>query len=160
MALMLLLGLVAGYALPASAQPTYPSTNQTDRAFVAQAAAWHQQDLEAADAHRNSGDASVRYFAQTSIKEDRVALSHIQALAEQHNVPYPNTVQPPTSLSAQAYMKTQVAYHQKAVALYENEIRDGSNPQFRTYAAHVLPVLKKHLAMAQQYVSTGHIAAE
>jgi putative membrane protein len=48
-----------------------------------------------------------------------------------------------------AYMTMMVNDHKKAIALYEREARNGKDPELKSYAAALVPDLRKHLQMAQ-----------
>lgn len=48
------------------------------------------------------------------------------------------------------YINHQVAAHQKAVKLFRKEAQSGKNARMRQLAKQVVPVLKQHLAEAQQ----------
>ena len=50
----------------------------------------------------------------------------------------------------QAYMKHQVMAHQKAVRLFKAEASNGKDEELKAFAAKTLPVIEKHLKMAQE----------
>lgn len=50
----------------------------------------------------------------------------------------------------QAYVRDQVKDHQKAIQQFQNAEQSVNNPQVKQLAAQGLPVLQKHLEMAQQ----------
>lgn len=143
-------------ACPAIAQSPYSGhTNSTDREFVAQAVKANEQELALADTQRKVSDAAVRSFAQTVIADHNTSLAQLEALAQQYNIKYP---QPGKALMSapppKQYMQNEVADHKKAIALYENEAKHGGNQALRSYAAHAIPTLQKHLDMAERYIAT------
>jgi putative membrane protein len=48
-----------------------------------------------------------------------------------------------------AYQQQQIAAHQQAIAMMQNYATSGDVPALRTVAAGAIPVMQKHLAMAQ-----------
>jgi putative membrane protein len=48
------------------------------------------------------------------------------------------------------FMQTVIGDHQKAIALFEQESRDGSNADLKTFATNTLPHLRHHLEMARE----------
>jgi putative membrane protein len=48
------------------------------------------------------------------------------------------------------YAESQIAAHEQSIAAASREVRDGCNPDVRGNAANTIPVLRQHLAMAQQ----------
>jgi len=57
-----------------------------------------------------------------------------------------------------AFMKTMVKDHQKAVSLFSKEAGSGSDEQLKSWAQKTLPTIKEHLARAQD-VSRGKTAS-
>ncbi len=49
-----------------------------------------------------------------------------------------------------AYARQQAEAHRKAVDLFEDEVRHGRDPEFRAWAAGMLPSLRDHLRMARE----------
>jgi putative membrane protein len=52
-----------------------------------------------------------------------------------------------------------VGGHRKAVELFQKESQSGQNEQLKSAAAHALPVIKHHLAMAQQLAAATKAAS-
>jgi len=48
------------------------------------------------------------------------------------------------------YLQDQLTAHQQAIALFQKEIDNGSNPQLKQFASDTLPVLQMHLDMIQK----------
>lgn len=170
----------ASAALPvlvhAQAQPSQSQPNSVDRQFVQQAMLANAREIKTADVERNSRNPSVRRYARTMIRDYGPSVAQLAALANQLNLPFPRggvvNVNPnggdPSSAahgpqvyanaaSARKYMQDEVADHRQTIALYENEMRNGSDEDLRIYAGRVLPQLKNHLAMAQRYMTVGRI---
>jgi putative membrane protein len=168
---------VAALASPVLAQ-TGLGANAFDTKFVQAAMQADSTEIEQARAElQASNDPSVQLYARTIIKDHTTATSQLAALAQSLNVSYPdmhvqaNTPDtmgsPPPggaaanpSMSATAYFQGQVKAHQEAILLFQNEARNGGSAQLKRFAADELPTLNAHLAMAQQYLSSGTITPE
>ena len=48
------------------------------------------------------------------------------------------------------YIRGQITAHQETVQLFEYEIGSGQDSQLKNFASQTLPVLMRHLEMAQQ----------
>ena len=53
------------------------------------------------------------------------------------------------------FAQEMVAGHQKAIAEYESEAKDGQNPDLKAYANQALPTLQKHLQAARDLGKAG-----
>lgn len=49
-----------------------------------------------------------------------------------------------------AYLDQQVVLHQSVVELFADEARHGSNPDMKAFAGRALPLLRRHMIMAEQ----------
>jgi putative membrane protein len=172
----------ASLALPFSGlaqAPDRTAANSVDRQFVQQAMLANAKELKTADAERYSKNPSVRLFARTMIRDHGEAVAQLAAIANQANLPYPragvvtvdkNTGGPSSAMNhpnapadvdnGRTYMQDEVSDHQQAIALYENEMRNGNDEYLKAYAGKVLPLLKNHLAMAQQFMAVGRVSPE
>ena len=59
------------------------------------------------------------------------------ALAKQHGAAFDH-----------AYIQGQIADHQAALTLFQQEATRGTDPALKTFAADALPTLRQHLDMA------------
>jgi putative membrane protein len=170
---------MAAISIPVFAQ-TGQGSNAFDQKFVTMAMHSNNTEIDQARAIlAERPNASVRLFATTMIKDHTAASSTLAAIAHGLNLTYPNShvqtgsstetgTPPPASGSgammstttARSYMQLQVKEHTDAIALFQNEARNGGSGQLRTYAADTLPTLKAHLAMANQYLASGAISPE
>jgi putative membrane protein len=58
-----------------------------------------------------------------------------------------------------AFAKASVSGHHAAIAVYKKEVTAGSNAAVKAYAADYLPMLQKHLKLAQHAESVMHVTA-
>jgi putative membrane protein len=155
------------------------SVNGVDQTFVTQAVHSNDLEIDQAKPQLNSSNPSVRLFAQTMIRDHTSANAQLAAVAKTEGLTYPtshiqtgsmgSTGTPPPAansgntapaMSPQAYMQAQVAAHQQAIGLFQGEINNGGSQQIKTVAAQILPLIKNHLAMAQEFLRTGHVTPE
>lgn len=169
---------VTASAQNAGAQNAPESANTVDRQFVTQAITNSNQEMDRAQAQlKTSNDTSVKLLAQTVLRDNGAAVGQIAAVAKNLNLSYPqshvettttepqnaspapaaNMPNPAAPMSPRAYMQQEIQAHQQAIALFQNEIKNGGSQQLRTMASQLLPSLQSHLTMAQQYMNTGRI---
>jgi putative membrane protein len=162
---------LASFATPAIAQDT---TGGVDQAFVTQFVHANDHEIEQAQAELTTAtDAGVILFANTIIKDHTAANGQVAAAARSLGLTYPQSHittgsnKVPTSpgsmaspMTPRAYMNLQVQEHQAAIGLLQGEADNGSSGQLKTIAAQTLPVVKAHLAMAQQFLTSGTVSPE
>ncbi|CAB3698396.1 hypothetical protein LMG24238_03495 [Paraburkholderia sediminicola] len=147
---------------PASDAPmSGTKLSPADQQFVQDASQADATEIAASKiALTNSSDPHVKKFAQQMIA-DHTKLSHgMTALVAKKGF-----ATAPAADSAlvgklqtlkgsefdQAYVEQiGVEAHQRAVDLFQQESRSGTDSQLKAAAAHALPIIKHHLAMAQQ----------
>lgn len=154
--------MFAAFCAPAPAQQAdTDQANAADQQFVTQAIAGGNEEIAQARAElQSTSDSSVKIFAQTMIRDHTKANTQIIAQAQAMGLKAPDSSfsgQSASPMPAAAYMRSEVADHEKTIALFKGEERNGSR-QMATVAAAITPVLDNHLAMAQQYVRTGQIS--
>ena len=54
-----------------------------------------------------------------------------------------------------AYLTSQVAGHQKMLALMQTEASSGTDPKLVAFAKATIPTVKQHLALAQSDIKQG-----
>jgi putative membrane protein len=147
---------------PASAAPvSRTQLSPADQQFVQEASKSDATEIAASKiALKNSNDPHVRKFAQQMIA-DHTRLSHGMAslVSKKGFTPTPSEdsalVGKLQTLKGnefdQAYVEqVGVEAHQRAVDLFQQESQSGTDSQLKAAAAHALPTIKHHLAMAQQ----------
>jgi putative membrane protein len=147
---------------PASDAPVSGTKlSPADQQFVLDASKADATEIAASRiALKNSNDPHVRQFAQQMIA-DHTKLSQGMAtlVAKKGFTPTPAAdsalVGKLQNLKGkefdQAYVEQiGVEAHQRAVDLFQQESQSGTDSQLKAAAAHALPTIKHHLAMAQQ----------
>lgn len=151
----------ASDALASDAPASGTRLSPADQQFVQDASQADATEIAASKiALKNSSDPHVKKFAQQMIA-DHTKLSHAMA-ALVSKKGFTTTPSADTALVGklqtlkgsafdQAYVEQiGVEAHQRAVDLFQQESQSGTDAQLKAAAAHALPTIKHHLAMAQQ----------
>jgi putative membrane protein len=135
--------------------------------FMAQAASANQFEIQSAQlALSASQNASVQNFANVLIADHSAMGQQMAAAAAAANLPPPPVTLLPAQQAMldqlrsagsgyafdQLFQQDQVNAHQQGIALMQNYSASGDVPALRTLAAGAIPVMQKHLAMAQSLV--------
>lgn len=140
---------------------------QTDASFIQAALHANSQEIAQASLEVDSSDPRVRDYAGRVSTDHQIANQQLIPLANSKGVDttnVPSQPRPETTgnihgkpyapasgnpMNPVAYFKKEIALHRQAIALYEKEVSSGRDPQVRAYAQKQLPVLKKHLQLAE-----------
>ena len=132
--------------------------------FLAQAGSANEWEIESSQlALQSSQNPSVRNFANTLIADHtQMGQQVASAAAAARLTPPPPTLLPPQQAMLdqlraagtgysfdQAYQQAQIQAHQQAITLMQNYSTGGDVPALRTVAASAIPVMQRHLALAQ-----------
>lgn len=144
-------------AVPALALAASPDTS-----FVNAAATSGLAEVQAGKvAEQKASNPAVKQFAGQMVTDHSEANAELKQLAGSKGLILPTqpdaahvaTLQRTSQLSGsqfdEQYMQGQVADHEQAVSLFQREANSGQDPQLKAYAAKYLPVLQRHLQMAQ-----------
>ena len=132
--------------------------------FLAQAESANQFEIQSAQlALQASQNPGVRDFANVLVTDHTMMGQQVNAAATSAGITPP----PPTMLPAQqamlsqlqaagtgyafdqAFQQAQIQAHQQGITLMQNYSASGDVPALRTVAAQAIPVMQKHLSMAQ-----------
>lgn len=159
------LGLLMGMAPSHAAR--YGRLSAQDRSFITKASQAGATEVQLGQLAASKQDGErVRQFAQRMIQQHSGANNKLANIAANLGVAIPMNPQRAMGAQgratydrlqrlhgahfAQVYMDDMVRDHHKAIALFTREARYGTNPQLRTFARQMLPVLDEHLALAGQ----------
>ncbi|KVE36388.1 DUF4142 domain-containing protein [Burkholderia sp. TSV86] len=132
-----------------------------DAQFVNQAAIAGKAEVQASQlALKQARSADVRAFAKRMLADHGKANATLNEIAaRQHMKPQVEQISDPDvdALRGKAGHDVDVAYlaaagpgaHRKAIALFEDEARNGRHAPLRAFAKSMLPTLEHHLSMAQ-----------
>jgi putative membrane protein len=166
------LGILLGGALALAACSTTPHpVTQADLTnplmapgYLAQAASSDQFEIQSAQlAQQASHNPAVQNFAGMLITDHTQSTQMLMAAAQSARVaPPPPTILPPQQAMLdqlraagtgpgfdQAFQQVQIQAHQQALVLHQNYAQSGDVPALRATAGQIVPVVQRHLAMAQ-----------
>jgi putative membrane protein len=147
--------------MPAPNQP-----NQNDRLFVYELTIGGNAEAAFGQlAEQKGGFPAIRDFGHQMAADHSKANQQLMQLAKAANLPQPG--EPDEEHKAMrsqldqlrgadfdlAYIRGQVGDHQKAAQLLEWEIGSGQDPQLKAFASEILPVVLRHLQMAENIES-------
>ena len=143
--------------LPASNQP-----NVADLNFARAAASGGLSEVELGRLADHRGQSSeLRSFGQRMVDDHSQTNNQLKEVAAAANVPLPNVPGPEGQAMRERldkmqgdafdrdYIQGQISAHQQTVQLFEYEIGSGQDAQLKNFAAQTLPVLMRHLEIAQ-----------
>ena len=166
-----LLGGALALAACARTPPPPPDLNNVMLApgFLAHAGSANQFELQSAQlALQASQNPAVRNFANVLTTDHTLMGQQVgAAAAAAHLMPPPVTLLPADQAMLdqlraagtgysfdQAFQQDQIQAHQQAIGLMQNYSTGGDVPALRSVAAGAIPVMQRHLAMAQALVVT------
>ena len=169
------LGILIGGAIALSAcATTPPPPPDLDNAllapgFLAQAGSANEFEIQSSQlALQASQNAGVRNFANMMIADHTQLGQQVAAAAAAARVqPPPPALLPPQQAALDqlraagtgysfdaAYQQAQISGHQQALGLMQNYATSGDRPPLRAAAGAAVPIVQRHLAMAQALVVT------
>ena len=136
--------------------------SEVDREFVMKAAQGGTAEVDMAKlAQEKAGSGGVKTFAQHMIDDHTPNNEQLMKLAQQKGlspVAEPNSQQQAMMTKLQgmsgtafdhAYLSGQVKSHQQMLKLFEREATNGTDPDLKSFAETTVPVIQKHITMAQ-----------
>lgn len=164
-------------SLGAVAQTTSSSTNKSnsthasmdttkhvtvsDRTFMIKAAEGGKAEVELGKlAQEKAASPEVRQFGERMVNDHSKAGDQLKQVAEKEGVPLPDKLNAKDSATKarleklsgeafdRAYMKDMVADHTQDVREFNNEAKNGKDPDVKNFAAQTAPTLEDHLKEA------------
>jgi putative membrane protein len=169
------IGILLGGALVlAACQTTPPPPPDLNNAllapgFLAQASSANQFEIQSSQlALQASQNMAVRNYANVMIADHTQLGQQVAAVAASaHLQPPPLGLLPSEQATLdqlraagtgytfdQAYQQSQISAHQQAISLMQNYATSGDVPVLRNAASGAIPVMQRHLSMAQALVVT------
>ena len=129
--------------------------NDKDKDFMQTAAKDGLMEVEMGKmGQKQAKNAEVKKFATRMVTDHSKANAQLKALAKKKGVSLdseaPKMEKMDDATFDKEYMDHMVKEHEKDVAAFEEEAKDGSDPDVKAWANKTLPTLKKHLEMAKQ----------
>ena len=157
-----ILGLMSAGLLAFAAAQASAATSAQDNTFVTKAAQGGLAEVEQAQmAQQKSSSNDVKQFAQMLATDHTQSNEELQQIAQQQNLKLRSGEaraeraedQKLRGLSGsafdQAYVQHEVQDHQQTIADFRKEAQSGENPALKEFAQKNIPVLEKHLQMAE-----------
>jgi putative membrane protein len=152
------LAALVGLGLVGPSAAEQPRLGDLDRKFVDAAAAAGMAEVKAGEVakDRATGD-DVKKFADHMVTDHTKANKEFTELLGKKNVSAPKEMREQdraaidnlSKLKGAAfdreYVKQQLAAHKEAVALFEEESKNGKDADLRAFAEKTLPTLREHL---------------
>lgn len=146
------LGLTAAQALAAG----------NDQSFARAAAQSGLAEVQMGQlAQQKATSTEVKQFGKTLVADHTQANQELQQIAEQQGLSLPAQLSEnqksekqklesmPGTQFDQQFAQSEVKDHQKAIAEFEQEAKSGKDSTLKAFAEKTIPVLKKHLQIAQ-----------
>ncbi len=150
-----LLGLTA-------VQASAAQLSRQDQAFAGEAATSGMAEVEAGQMAVTRGTSpQIKQLGQMMVTDHTQANDQLSQIAQQAGVALPTQPTAAQHREAQslsglsgsqfdaAFARQEVQDHRKAIAQFQTEAKSGHDPALKTFAQQTIPVLQKHLRMAE-----------
>jgi len=122
-----------------------------DKAFINDAAKGGMMEVAMGRvAEKNATDSEVKNFGARMVKDHSKANEDLKTIAKEENVALPAGKEAGKWKSDKDYMGQMVKDHEKDLAAFEKEAKDGSDPDVKSFASKTSEVVRKHLEMAKK----------
>lgn len=155
---------VAGFVY---AQQGATKLTKVDKDFVNKAASGGLFEVRAGEyAINNAQSPEVKNFAQRMVTDHSKANQQLTQLSQQKGIAVPQTMDKTdnktyTHLSKlsgtnfdRTYINQMIKDHEKDIKEFQNQAKNGQDPDLKAFASRTLPILQEHLRMAQSIAPT------
>ncbi len=133
-----------------------------DKSFVMEAAKGGMMEVEMGKMAQSQGQSTeVKNIGKTMVTDHTNANNQLMAIASKRGVQLDKNVKMQKlngSNFDQEYLDHMLKHHEKDIAAFESEAKNGMDPDLKSFASNTLPTLKKHLSMiksAQRKMGKG-----
>jgi len=139
------------------------SLSNADKQFLSLAAKTDMTEAhEGQMAEEQATRAEVKAFARTLVQDHTDSYERLTALAGKNGVSIPKGIDSAKDREIERlnhlkgarfdseFTRDEIADHRRALAVYEREAKHGEDADVRDYAAKMIPILEKHLQLAEQ----------
>jgi len=150
-------------AIPAAAQAAHAKMSATDQRFVEKAAGGGLGEVKLGQlAEQKGASPEVKQFGRRMVDDHTRANDQLKATLSAKGIPAPSKIDPDaqkaydrlSKLSGpqfdRAYIDDMVKDHRKDVQLFEDQARNGKDPEIKQFAAQTLPTIQDHLQMVER----------
>jgi len=125
--------------------------SSVDKAFIKDAAKGGMMEVAMARvAEENATDSEVKKFGARMVKDHSKANEDLKAIAKEENVEWPAEKEAGKWKSDKDYMDAMVKDHEKDLAAFETEAKNGSDPDVKSFASKTAKTVREHLGMAKE----------
>ena len=138
------------------------SLNKADEQFLIMAAKTDMTEAhEGQIAENQAGGTDVKEFAKTLIQDHTESYQHLTELAAKTGVSIPKGIDTAKDRAIvqlahlkganfdRQFSRDEIAAHRQAVVVFKREAEHGQDAAVKAYAAKMVPVLEKHLHLAE-----------
>lgn len=138
-------------ASPAEKTKKGSALSAKDKSFMMKAAKGGMMEVEWGKlAAKNGQSADVKKFGNRMVTDHSKANDELMSLAQEEGVKLPNEKTSGKWKSDKDYMDMMVKDHEKDLAEFQAEAKDGSDPDVKKFAENTSKVVQKHLDMAKE----------
>ena len=131
--------------------PKTAKLSANDKAFMMNAAKGGMMEVEWGKlAGKNGQNADVKKFGNRMVTDHSKANNELMALAKEEGVALPATKSAGKWKSDKDYMDMMVKDHEKDLAEFQKEAKEGSDPDLKKFADKTSKVVQQHLSMAKE----------
>ena len=125
--------------------------SSADKAFVKDAAKGGMMEVAMGRvAEKNASDSEVKNFGARMVNDHSKANEDLKAIAKEENVEWPAENEASKWKSDKGYMDAMVKDHDKDLAEFEKEAKDGSDSKVKSFADKTAKTVREHLEMAKE----------
>jgi putative membrane protein len=125
--------------------------SSADKAFVKDAAKGGMMEVAMGRvAEKNATNSEVKNFGARMVKDHSKANEDLKAIAKEENVEWPAEKEAGKWKSDKDYMDAMVKDHEKDLAAFEKEAKNGSDPDVKSFASKTAKTVREHLEMAKE----------
>ncbi|PYK83134.1 MAG: DUF305 domain-containing protein [Verrucomicrobia bacterium] len=125
--------------------------SSADKAFIKDAAKGGMMEVAMGRvAEKNATNNEVKNFGARMMKDHSKANEDLKAIAKEENVEWPDEKEAGKWKSDKDYMDAMVKDHEKDLAAFEKEAKNGSDPDVKSFASKTAKTVREHLAMAKE----------
>ncbi len=127
------------------------SLSSADKAFIKDAAKGGMMEVAMGRvAEKNATNEDVKSFGARMVKDHGKANDELKAIAKEEGVELPAEPEAGKWKSDKDYMAAMVKDHEKDLAAFEKEAKNGSDPDVKRFASKTAATVRKHLDMAKE----------
>jgi putative membrane protein len=125
--------------------------SSADKAFIKDAAKGGMMEVAMGRvAQKDASNSEVKNFGARMVNDHSKANEELKAIAKEENVEWPGEKEAGKWKSDKDYMDAMVKDHEKDLAEFEKEAKNGSDPNVKSFADKTAKTVREHLEMAKE----------